>query len=80
MNLDQLTELFKWMLIINVGLLILTTISVILLRNFMIRLHTSLFGISKEQFAFAVYGYLGMYKIIVIVFNIVPYIALLLLR
>lgn len=80
MSLDQLTELFKWMLLINIGLLVFSTISVLVLKNFMIRLHTSLFGISKEQFALAVYAYLGMFKIIVIVFNIVPYIALLLIR
>ena len=80
MNLDQLTELFKWMTIINVGLLLLSTGLIMLLNSFICKIHAKLFGIDEDKIAIVVYGYLGMYKIMVIVLNIVPYIALLLIQ
>ena len=80
MNLDQLTELFKWMTIINVGLLLLSTVLIMLLNSFICKIHAKLFRIDEDKIAIVVYGYLGMYKIMVIVLNIVPYIALLLIQ
>ena len=80
MDLEKLTELFKWMTIINVGLLVFSSFSIMLLRNILCKMHAKLFGIEEDQVAVVAYGYLGMFKILVIVFNIVPYIALLLLR
>ena len=76
MNLDQLTQFFKWMTIINVAVLILTSVLIMLLKNIMCRTHAKLFGITEANVAVAGYVYLGAYKILVIVFNIVPYIAL----
>lgn len=78
MNIDQLTEFFKWMTIINISLLLLSTLLVYLLRNFMYRIHSQIFNLSPEQIAIVAYSYLGMFKILVIVFNITPYVALLL--
>lgn len=80
MNLEQLTEFFKWMTIINVGLLVFSSITVMLLKDMMSRMHTKMFGVNKEQVRITAYGYIGMFKVLVIVFNIVPYIALLLIR
>ena len=80
MNLDQLTELFKWMSIINICILTLSTVLIILLKNIMYKMHGKLFGIEKENLALVSYQYLGMYKIIILVFNITPYISLLLIK
>lgn len=80
MNLEQLTEFFKWMTIINVGLLVFSSVTVMLLKDIMSRMHAKLFGVKEEQVRITAYGYIGMFKVLVIVFNIVPYIALLLIR
>ncbi len=80
MNLEHLTDLFKWMTIINIGLLVLSSVLVIVLKNIMCKMHAKLFGIDDEKVAIVAYGYLGIFKILVIVFNIVPYISLLLIR
>jgi hypothetical protein len=80
MNLDQLTELFKWMTIINVVLLISSSVLVMLLKNVMCKMHGRLFGIKEDSVALVAYGYLGMYRVLVLVFNIVPYVSLLLIK
>lgn len=77
MNMDQLTEFFKWMTIINIGLLLFSTFAVMALKSLMVNMHTKLFGVSETQISVAVYAYLGLFKVLIIVFNIVPYIALL---
>jgi Family of unknown function (DUF6868) len=80
MNLDQLTELFKWMTIINIGLLLLSSMLIILMKNVMQKLHGKLFGIKEENIALMAYGYLGMYKVLIIVFILVPFISLTLIK
>lgn len=76
MSLEQLTDLFKWMAIINVGVLVLSTVSIVLLKNVMAKYHSKLFGIKEEHVSLMAYGYLGMYKILIIVFILVPYLSL----
>ena len=80
MNLDQITELFKWMLIINIFVLVLSSVLVILLKKIMYKMHGKLFGIKEESVALVAYEYLGMYKVLVLVFNLTPYISLLLIN
>ncbi len=80
MTLDQLTELFKWMTIINFGLFILSSLLIMVLRKIFCKIHSKLFGIDEDKVSIILYGYLGVYKIAVIVFNIVPYVSLLMLK
>jgi len=75
-NLDQLTEFFKWMTIINIGLLVLSSVLIMILKNVKCKMHGKLFGIKQEGVVVVAYGYLEMYRVLVIVFNIVPYISL----
>ena len=58
----------------------LSSVLVMVLKNIICKMHGILFGIKEGQVAIAVYGYLGMFKVLVIVFNIVPYISLLLIQ
>lgn len=80
MSLEQITELFKWMTMLNVSFLILSFLLVMLLKNIIFKLHAKLFSITEEKVAVATYGYLGMYRLFVIFFNIVPYIALIIIE
>ena len=76
MTLEQLTTLFEWMMIINIGVLVLSSVLIMVLKNVVCRMHGKLFGLKEDQVAMVAYGYLGLFKVLVIVFNIVPYIAL----
>ena len=80
MNLDQFTEFFKWMTIINIGFLVLSSVLIILLKNVTCKMDGKLFGRKEESVALVAYGYLGIYKVLILIFNIVPYISLLLIK
>lgn len=76
MTLQQLTEFFKWMTIINIVLFALSAVLIMILRGFICKMHGKMFGINEDKISVILYSYLGVYKIFVITFNIVPYIAL----
>ena len=79
MDLQTLTTFFMWCTILNLGLLILTTIMCIFFADFSYRMNHRLFSISREAFNVVIISFLGLFKLFVIVFNIVPYIALLII-
>ena len=76
MNIEQLIECFKWMSIINIGILLFSTFAVLTMKSLVLRMHSKLFGITEAKVSELVYAYLGMFKVLIIVFNIVPFIAL----
>jgi hypothetical protein len=68
------------MTIINIGIFISSALLGIVLRKTVCGMHGKLFGIDEDKVSIVLYGYLGVYRIFVIVFNIVPYLALLILK
>lgn len=79
MDMRSLTEFFKWCSIINVILFFITAIMVIAAPDFVYSTQGHLFNVSREAFDGSLYAFMGLYKILIIVFNIVPYIALLIM-
>ena len=79
MQLEQLTEFFQWMSIINVGLFVVSCVLIMLLKGVVTQIHSKLFGLEPNQAAAINYAFLGGYKLLILVFNIVPYVALLLM-
>jgi len=80
MNIQKLAAFFMWCTIINGGLLVLTIIIGIIGLDFIYSVHAKLFQIPRETLNVAYYSFLGLYKIVWLVFNAVPYIALLIIR
>lgn len=80
MILDQLTELFKWMTIINVGVFLVSAVLTITFRDFVCKMHGLIFGIDKEEVPMVLYKYLGTYRIFILTFNLIPYVSLLILK
>ena len=76
MSLREVQEFLFLCMVLNIGLLMFSSILIIVIRPFVCRMHGKMFGVSEERIAFALYGYLGAYKIAVIVFNVVPWLAL----
>ena len=79
MDIQTLTKFFMWCTIINLGLLIFTSIACIFLADFSYRMNNRFFSISRETFNIAAFSFIALFKIVVIVFNIAPYIALLII-
>jgi hypothetical protein len=71
-----LKEFFMWCTIINFGLFMGSAIMCILAKGFIYRVHGKMFGLSQDTVNAFLYGYLGLYKIVFIVFVLVPWIAL----
>ncbi len=76
MEVETLTRFFMWCTIVNVGLLLLSFVLWTLAADFIYKLHGKWFRMSRETFNAVFYGFIGVYKLLVYVFNIVPWIAL----
>jgi len=77
MDIDSITAFFMWCTILNVTLLALSSLICICAADWAYRIHSKWFSISKETFNVAIYSFLGLYKVLVFVFNLIPYLALL---
>jgi len=77
MGIQTLTAFFMWCTIINGALLVFWTLMCLLVPDLVYRTQSQWFPISRETFNVAIYGFLGLFKIVFLVFNVVPYVALL---
>ncbi|MDY0190606.1 MAG: hypothetical protein RBR22_07705 [Desulfuromonas sp.] len=76
MTIAAVTEFLGWASVINISILLLSTICLLTMRTTIPRIHAKLFSLEEQDLRRAYFQYLTQYKIITIVLNIVPYIAL----
>ncbi len=76
MDIQTLTAFFMWCTILNVVLLSLSSLMCICAADWAYRIHSKLFSISRETFNVLIYSFIALYKLLVIVFILIPYIAL----
>lgn len=76
MTLEMIRDALKWCLIINMGVMLYWFFVYLFARRLIYRMHTRWFKLSPESFDAIQYGGMGIYKLFIIVFNLVPYIAL----
>ena len=79
MSIEQVRDFFLWCSIINVALLLFSSLMCICAADWVHGRHGKFFKISREAFDVAIYSFIGAWKILIIVFNVVPWIALLIL-
>jgi len=75
MDIIVVKTLLMWCTIINVLLLALSFMVCAFAGDWVYGMHSKWFPISREAFNVAIYSFLGLLKILVLVFNLVPYIA-----
>jgi len=80
MDIQILTKFFMWCTILNVALLALSSVMCMCARDWIYRIHSKWFSIPREAFNVAIYSFLGLYKVLVFVFNLIPYVALLIIK
>lgn len=80
MEYSDLCEFFEWCLIINAVILLFWYISFVAARETIYRIHSRWFKLTEEKFASIHYRLMAQYKIAIVLLNLVPWIALLLLR
>ncbi len=77
MDLQAVTTFFMWCTIMNGGILILWAMFFVFAPDFVYRIQSKWFTIPRETYNVVIYSFLGLFKIVFLVFNIVPYVALL---
>lgn len=67
------------MAVINIAYLALATLVTLGMRTWMTGVHQRMFGIDEKELKLAYFNWIANYKIVALVFSVVPYIALRLL-
>lgn len=76
MNVETLRNFFLWCLIINTGLLLYWFAFFSLAHDWMYRFHGRWFKMPVEKFDQVHYAGMAIYKILIFVFSLVPFVAL----
>ncbi len=72
MNSGTIYTFLLWSTLINLGLFVFSLIVTLAIKDFVFKLHHSLFSIEQSAFNNMLYGFLGLYKLLIIFFNVVP--------
>ena len=75
-SIEFWTRFFGWCAAINIGFMLLITVFMFLFRGMALKLHGRMFGLDEQDLMRAYFQYLAQYKIVAIVFSIVPYLSL----
>ena len=73
---ENVRKFLGWCSVINIGFLIYWILALVFARDWVFWVHTSAVEISKETFAGINYAMMGYYKLMVILFNVTPYLVL----
>lgn len=76
MDMLALRTFFMWCTILNAGLLLLTFLILALAGDWVYRMHSRWFPMPRETFNVVIYSFLGVMKLFVWVFNLIPFLAL----
>ena len=76
MTLEMIRSALLWSFVINMGLLLYWFAFFVRRHDLVYRIHSKWFNISVERFDAMHYGGMGIFKLFIMVFNLVPYIAL----
>jgi hypothetical protein len=76
MTADSALGFLLWCLIINYGILLLWFLVFWFGHDWMFRLHSRWFHMSQERFDSIHYAAMAVYKVGILLFNLVPYVAL----
>jgi len=74
--IEMITELLGWCSVVNIAMLFLSSIMLMVMRGRIIKLHAKLSGVSEADLPSIYLQFLGNYKLLILMFNLVPYIAL----
>lgn len=77
-NLHTITEFLGWCSILNIALLLLTFIMILVAFKPITKIHIALFNssLTETYLMQAYFDWMAKYKILIIIFNIIPYFAL----
>jgi hypothetical protein len=77
MDMPTFTTFLMWCTVINAALLVFWTAMLFLTPDLVYRTQSKFFPIPRETFDVLIYSFLGLFKIFFLIFNLVPFVALL---
>ncbi|MBN1621783.1 MAG: hypothetical protein JW871_04250 [Endomicrobiales bacterium] len=80
MGIDAIRQMLLWCALINMGLLLFSFLVIVIGNKLIYKIHSQFIKISEETFNTVMYSLIGFYKILIFVFNIVPYVALTIIK
>ena len=75
MTVELIRDSLAWCAVINIGVLLLWFLGFTLAHDWIYRMHGKWFKLSEERYDEIIFNMIGGYKLLVFVFNIVPYLA-----
>ena len=76
MAIELVQEILGWCSLINVALLLIWFLFIVFAHDWMFRIHTRWFKLSSGKFDAIHYAGIGLFEMTVVIFNVVPYLAL----
>ncbi len=76
MRVETLRSMLAWCTLLNYVILLIWFFLIIFARGWLYRLHTQWFKLSEERFDMINYVGMMLFKILILVFNLTPYLAL----
>jgi hypothetical protein len=76
MDVTIIRNFFLWCTIINGAMLIFSALLCALAADWVYRMQSIWFNVPREAFNIVIYSFIGLYKIFVITFNLIPFLAL----
>lgn len=76
MTSDELLAVLGWSCVINYGILLIWWLFYVTAGDWMYNLHNKWFAIGREKFNVTHYSMMGTFKLLIMVFNLAPYLAL----
>ncbi len=76
MDIETIETFLGWCSAINIALLLWWFLLMVFAREFVCRLHRKWFGISEKSLEIIHYCAMGLYKLTVLVFFVIPYLVL----
>ncbi|MCU7843120.1 MAG: hypothetical protein KZQ93_04690 [Candidatus Thiodiazotropha sp. (ex Monitilora ramsayi)] len=80
MDIQQITDFFMWCTVINGGLLILWTLFILFAPELVYQTQRRWIPIERPTFDILIYAFLGLFKIFFLFFNLIPFLALLIIN
>ena len=70
-SIETIREFLGWCSVVNIGMLVISTVMLPIMRGWVVKLHASTTGVSEAELPRIYLEFLGNYKILIIMFNVV---------
>ncbi len=76
LNISSLTDFFMWCTILNGAILVFWALMCRVFPDLVYRIQSGWIDLPRETFNVVIYSFLGFFKILFLVFNLIPFLAL----